>query len=554
MEPRVIAANTVWFLYCAKRTRAWKIAIRDVEKTQAALLLRILSKNAGTAFGREHAFETIGSVEAFQGAVPTQSHEDLLPYIDRIANGAPNALTVEPVHRFGISSGSTRASKLIPYTPSLMTDFQAGIDPWIFHLFKEHPGILRGKAYWSITPVGDRPRYSPGGIPIGFDDERAYFGRLARWALGVVMVTPPELALVQDMEAFRYATLRLLLQEGSLSWISIWNPAFAVLLLDPLERWFDRLVDDIRTGTMSVDLGVSPQIDRTIRKMVRKSQRRAAELIRLRNEKGSTLYEAIWPDLKLISCWAHGNAAAAVKQLRICFPHVVIQPKGLVATEAFVSFPIRGELSALSITSHFFEFEDIDTGTIRLAHQLETGRQYSVLVTTSGGFYRYELNDLVRVLGFEEECPLICFIGRKDKVVDVLGEKLNEQFVAETTQRMIPKLMQPRFWMVAPSRSGPDVAYTLFLQLIDDTADEDSLRRISAEIDQSFRANYHYDYCRRLGQLAQFRLFLIDPDQRPSEVYLKKCASLGQRLGDIKLVALHPYQHWSSEFRGRFIH
>ena len=31
-----------------------------------------------------------------------------------------------------------------------------------------------------------------------------------------------------------------------------------------------------------------------------------------KDDHGHTLYEAIWPDLHLISCWAHGNAALAI--------------------------------------------------------------------------------------------------------------------------------------------------------------------------------------------------------------------------------------------------
>ena len=45
---------------------------------------------------------------------------------------------------------------------------------------------------------------------------------------------------------------------------------------------------------------------------------------------------------------------------------------------------------------------------------------------TGGGLYRYRLNDCVEILGFVNECPLLRFVGRKDKVVDLFGEKLNE--------------------------------------------------------------------------------------------------------------------------------
>lgn len=553
MKTKVLTANLLWFLYSAVRTRTWKKAIKNVEASQAKILRQLLTNNAETSFGQKHSFSTLNSVAAFQKAVPVQSYEDVQQYIDEIASGTPNVLTSDPVQRFGVSSGSTRASKLVPYTRSLIAEFQEGIDPWMYHLMSDHSGVLGGKAYWSVTPIGERPRHSSGGIPIGFDDERSYFGKLTQWVFGTVMATPSELALVQDMDAFRYATLRFLLQESSLSWVSIWNPTFVTLFLSPLEKWFDQLIEDVRTGTLSVDLGVTPEVDASIRRNLRKSSRRAKELVQIRNGEKANLYERIWPNLKLISCWAHGNSREAVRQLRSYFPNVAIQPKGLIATEAFVSFPLRGEASALSITSHFFEFEGVEDETIRLAHELEVGKKYSVIVTTGGGLYRYRLNDVIEVLGFEAQCPLIRFVGKQDKVVDICGEKLNEQFVSDIVKPILAELShQPTFWMMAPVQSST-VEYTLFIQFEDGSDLDGTLERMGREIDQALRENYHYDYCRRLGQLGQCRVFLVDSRQSAHEAYLNVCTELGQRLGDIKPVALHPFKDWSQKFEGKFI-
>jgi len=527
-----------------------------VEAVQAKILRQLISRNAQTEFGLKHSFGTIDSVTAFQKAVPIQSYEDARPYIDKIADGAQNVLTADSVQRFGVSSGSTSASKLVPYTTSLIAEFQEGIDPWMYYLIRDHPRILGGKAYWSVTPIGERQKFSPGGIPIGFDDERSYFGKLTQWVLGTVMTTPSELALVQDMNTFRYATLRFLLQEKSLSWVSIWNPTFATLFLSPLEKWFDQLIEDIRTGSMSIDLGVTPEVDALIRKSLKKSAKRAKELARIRDGKSENFYEQIWPHLRLISCWAHGNSAEAVKQLQSYFPNVTIQPKGLIATEAFVSFPLRGEASALSISSHFFEFEEVESKTIRLAHQLKLGNKYSVVVTTSGGLYRYRLNDVIEVLGFEAQCPLIRFVGKQDKVVDICGEKLNEQFVGDIVRQVMSRgNHQPIFWMVAPDRSSAQfVGYVLFLQFTNGTiVGDNELKDTSREIDSAFRENFHYDYCRRLGQLEHCKVFLIEAGQDAFQCYLTTSTELGQRLGDIKPVALHSYQQWSQKFKGKFI-
>src|SRR6266536_3715869 len=90
------------------------------------------------------------------------------PYIERIADGQPQVLSAQRVLQFGLTSGSTQASKLIPYTKVLVSEFQEGIDPWVYYLFRRFPRILLGKTYWSVTPIGERKSHTAGGIAIGF--------------------------------------------------------------------------------------------------------------------------------------------------------------------------------------------------------------------------------------------------------------------------------------------------------------------------------------------------------------------------------------------------
>jgi hypothetical protein len=566
---RINSANLLWFLYSFGMSRRWKHTTHDVSGTQAAVLMRILSANADSEFGREHHFAAVNAVEQYQRAVPIRSYEDFQPYIERIADGRPLVLTSQRVLQFGLTSGSTQASKLIPYTRALLSEFQAGIDPWVYYLFRRFPRILLGKTYWSITPIGERKSHTKGGIAIGFDDEQQYFSPLTRWVLNSIMALPSQLAQLSDMEVFRYVTLRLLLQERFLSWVSVWNPSFLTLLLDPLPEWFSQLTGDIRRGTLSVASKIEPPLRDNILSHCESNPGRAQELEQLRAAwqdktptepeiSGRTLYEAIWPKLRLISCWAHGNAALALPHLKTYFPHAAIQPKGLLATEAFISFPFKDDLSALSLLSHFFEFEEADKAipAIKLAHELQAGQRYSVVVTTGGGLYRYQLNDLIEVADFYHQCPLIRFVGRQSKVVDICGEKLNEDFVRTTVARLLEKhALHTAFWMMAPEWPPEGRPfYALFIQFDAGAAiDERRLGTIVQEIDTALQESYHYEYCRRLGQLDGCRLFVIAPQSDGYHTYLTVCTDLGQRLGDIKPAALHAYQGWSQRFTGSFV-
>ena len=102
--------------------------------------------------------------------------------------------------------------------------------------------------------------------------------------------------------------------------------------------WSD-LVRDVENGAEIVG--------RTLRPL----PRRAAELRRLAPD----ALTRIWPRLGLISCWGDAHAALHLDELRRSFPGVEIQPKGLLATEAFVTIPFD-DRTPLAIRSHFFEF------------------------------------------------------------------------------------------------------------------------------------------------------------------------------------------------------
>jgi len=186
------------------------------------------------------------------------------------------------------------------------------------------------------------------------------------------------------------------------------------------------------------------------------------------------------------------------------------------------------------------------------------GRKYSVIVTTGGGLYRYRLNDLIEVVDFYHQCPLIRFIGRQSKVVDLCGEKLNEEFVRTVVTDILTKRqLNPAFWMMAPewaSENGTRPYYTLFIQFDAGCGtDEAQLQSVVREIDETMQVSYHYEYSRRLGQLDRCRLFVIAPQSDVFHTYLAVCTDLGQRLGDIKPAALHAYQQWSNHFAGAFV-
>jgi hypothetical protein len=551
-----VAANTLWLLSSLPEHLAFRRALRNVEGTQRALLLRLLRHNADTEIGRRYGFDTIHSVAEYQARVPLSTYEDYSEAVERIGAGERGVLTVDPVLLMEPTSGSTAATKLIPYTATLKAEFQRAVSAWMVDLFLHDPRLLLGQAYWSISPVTQQRRHTAAGIPIGFEEDSEYLGGLQALLARALQAVPSFVRNISDMDAFRYTTLLFLLRSRSLALISVWNPTFLTLLVGELGEWWPRLARDIAEGTFTPPGVVSPEVRQQVRALNRPDARRAEAIRQAFGAGGDagSIHARLWPRLRLVSCWADGHAAHYLPDVARLFPQARVQPKGLIATEGFVSFPLVGHAGAvLALRSHFFEFLPLETSRETrplLAHEVEQGRSYSVVLTAGGGLYRYQLHDVVEVVGWRGGCPLIRFTGKEAHVSDHFGEKVNERHVRQVFDTLFERYdVRPTFAMLACEEHGGRHAYTLFVEA--PLLPDDVLHLLGMDIEAALRENFHYRYCRDLGQLDAVRLFRIR--EGALESYMAGCQAHGQRAGDIKPVALHRLGGWTEFFQGELL-
>ncbi|MDR1961311.1 MAG: GH3 auxin-responsive promoter family protein, partial [Gracilibacteraceae bacterium] len=431
---------------------------------------------------------------------PLTVYEDYLPYIEKMARGEKNILTSHEVLLFEPTSGSVSASKLIPCTAALKAEFQQGIKAWLYDLYAHLPGLADGRGYWSVTPAAFTRRRTEGGVTVGFESDEQYLGRAFECLSRLVLVKP------KPGGDFYLRTAEALAACRNLTLVSVWNPSLFILILENMEN----------NG-----MAVADHFSR----------------------------------LKLISCWGDASAAAYAQKLSVRFPGVLIQPKGLIATEAFISFPLLGEEGArLAVTSHFFEFLSLADGRIYLAHELEAGERYEAVVTTSGGLYRYRMGDIVLVLD-AGEAPRLRFLGRNGKVSDLFGEKLNELFVSEVLADLLEKWeMSGEFCMLAPETDR----YVLYIQSARlsgaapaGQAADGLAARLAEDLESGLARNCHYEYCRTLGQLKPLALYRLSG--HPFREYLERAAERGQRPGDVKPPALSLEGGWDKVFTGGYL-
>ncbi len=525
--------NGAWIANCSRAHRRFATALGLVEETQRHRLLALLRRNAHTRFGEAHGFAGIRSVAEFQQRVPITPYEALAPHIEAIANGETGVLTADPVRLFQPTSSSTSGTKLIPWTSAVAQEFRCGIDPWVHTLYRRRPELLRGTAYWSISPPSCAPQIHSR-LRVGFDHDSGYLGFFGQKLFSLVSAAPAEVAQIRDIAEFRTRTLLALLADENLSLISVWSPTFLTTLLD---------------GFLARQDEILARLDANRSSGSRKRAERLRSLLRTGHTPG--LFEQVWPKLVHLSCWTHGPSEIYATNLRRHFPTLEIQGKGLVATEAFVSLPLLADADpVLAVTSHFFEFQSPETGQLSLAHELVAGCEYDVIVTTGGGLYRYPLGDRIRVTGFAQDTPCLRFVGRGNLVSDLFGEKLHGAFVQQVIDRALAEQhIHARFALLAPVTATACTAYTLFLAA-EVVPSPEALRQ---SLERGLAENFHYAHCRHLGQLGHARLYRIREQTHSAEtLFLQEMLARGLQAGGVKPVPIDSHPGWERRFTGTF--
>ena len=140
--------------------------------------------------------------------------------------------------------------------------------------------------------------------------------------------------------------------------------------------------------------------------------------------------------MQLLAIWTGGSVGAYLPALRDDYGQIPIRDHGLSASEGRMSIPVADGTAAgiLDVTTHFFEFiPESEYGrpdpTVLEAHELEEGKNYYILLTTSSGLTRYNICDVVRCTGFYHSTPLVEFLHKGAHIANLTGEKISESQV-----------------------------------------------------------------------------------------------------------------------------
>jgi hypothetical protein len=438
---RVAARLAFWH---AKRVYSRFLqSLQNVDAVQNRVLSDVLSRVASSDYGREHGLASVHSIDDLKHAAPLVTYEDLRPYVDRMCAGKNTALIApgEQVLMFATSSGTTARQKLIPVTPEFVRQYRRGWNTFGLKMLSDHPrAVLR-----SILQSSGRhdETHTSSGVPCG-----AITGLLARTQKPIVRrfyVGTPEIARIDDPHAKYYTLMRLGVMRDVAFAITA-SPATLIRLAQTADEESERLLRDVRDGTLSAQLVPDRALRLRLEAGLKPAPDRAHELERLRSANGALRPCNYWR-LEFLACWTGGSMGHYLQRLADWWGPLPIRDVGLLASEGRVSIPLEDGTPAgvLDTQSAFFEFIPVeqwdspDPETLT-ASELETGEDYTIVLTNSAGLVRYRLDDVVRVRGRVAQAPVIEFLHRAGRVASVAGEKLTENQVVLAVHKAATRL------------------------------------------------------------------------------------------------------------------
>lgn len=413
--------------------RALDKASRDCAGTQNSVLKGIIEDCRDTSFGKEHNFSAIKSADDFKKAVPIRDFEAHRCYIDRMCKGERDVLFPGKAIFFNTTSGTTEKPKLIPVSKNYFDKAYSNISRlWFYSCLKDNPRLFHGQNLSAVGPAVEG--HVEDGTPFGSISGVVY--RNIPAVLKDLYATPYPVICINDYQKKYYAMLRFGLGT-SISYIITVNPSTLLQFHRTVNENISDLIKDIFDGTLRADVleEIDPSSREQVLSHVRPDKQRAGFLEKLLKEHGNQLKpKHYWPDLVCINTWKQGNCKLILPKLDNLFAETtVLREFGYQASEARAGLVLGNEWDYSILMAHVYYFEFIEEEKINQempevlgVKDLEIGKSYYILITNGSGLFRYNINDIIRVIGFYNQFPLFEFIQKGEGITSLTGEKLSE--------------------------------------------------------------------------------------------------------------------------------
>jgi hypothetical protein len=415
-------------------------ACRNIRQTQRNVLKDVVTHQASSEMGRAFGLARLSNPEVYRRTMPLGDYESVRPWVDRIRQSGDSTVmfdSSEKLIMFTMTSGSEGEPKHIPVTGESYQRYRRAWFAWVTATVQDHPDALDHGVLPIVSPVEESR--TPSGIACGSMSGLSMEtqSRFVRSMYGI----PAALCGLSNQAEKYYAFARWCAARP-VSFLTTANPSTWLMFAQVMNQRREEIIRDVHDGTLGIDVsGESERVKQAVRTL-RPNRRRARWLEQIVRETGALRPRDVWPELKIVTNWKGGTLGHYLDLLPEWYGNTPVRDIGLLASEGRMNIPLddNGGAGPLDIRSHFFEFIPVEeegskSPTTLLAHEIEVGRDYFIVLTNFSGLHRYDIQDVVRVEGQFHECPTVRFLHKGSRFSSITGEKLSESQVTTAVRR-----------------------------------------------------------------------------------------------------------------------
>jgi hypothetical protein len=378
----------------ASITRVLNRRVSTPKRQQLKVLKKLLRKARFTQFGQAYRFDDIlldpHPGKKFKQYVPTYDYSKLYEqWWHKTLEGTPDVCWPGVIKYFALSSGTSEAaSKYIPITKELIrsntiTSFRQFLT---LSKYEDVPKSAIGKGWMILggsTQLQKGPTYYAG-----------------------------------DLSGIQQKNIPLLFQG-----LGLYKPGKKIAREKDWAKKLDEIVEKAPSWDIGFIVGVPAWLQLCMEKIIERYQ--------LNN-----IHE-MWPNL---SFYVHGGVA--MEPYKKGFEKLLGKPityiETYLASEGFLAYQNRQDAVGMHLALNnniFFEFVPFDENNFDadgnmvdnpeayMIHEIEENKDYSLLISTNAGAWRYAVGDTVRLI--DRENSEIIITGRTKHFLSLVGEHLS---------------------------------------------------------------------------------------------------------------------------------
>jgi GH3 auxin-responsive promoter len=412
---------------------------------QEQFLRKLLQAYKDTELGRQYGLRDIKSIDQFQQQVPILPYSGYQAYIERICRGEKNILTPDPVVFLNTTSGSTGKQKLIPITKRFQSSLRGANLTCIGFLIEALRSRQQKFGKLLVTNATKLTGRTSGGIDYGPGSTGVV--RMGKFLYEQLFAHPYETLKAEDSITRHYLCLLFSLNDPSTRGIIANFPMLILRTCQYLERYAEDFIQDLEKGAIASWLKLEPELRFQLERQWSANPRRAAQLKEILHTQGRLTPKLAWSNLSYIATARGGTSDFYFERFPSYLEDTPVFGAVFATAEGTLSVyhDLNNDGSILAIETGFFEFVpqdqwDEEHPKTLLATEVKQGKLYRILITNYSGFYRYDIGDVIEVIGFYEQTPLIVFRYRRGGLLSSTTEKTTE---SQATQVM--QLLQKEF-------------------------------------------------------------------------------------------------------------